>query len=75
MTPWLSDHFSIFGLAFFALKSLLGFARQWSLEKIVILTALKPRCHVKIIKYRTWAIKGATCVSRGTGAVMVKFLC
>ena len=35
------------GLVFFVLKSLLGFARQWSHEKIAILS-LKPRSHVRI---------------------------
>ena len=47
MTPRLSGHFSILGLVFFVLKSLLGIARQWSREKIAILT-LKPWSHVKI---------------------------
>ena len=42
MTPRLSDHFSIFGLVFFVLTSLLGKRR---LEKFAILT-LKPRSHV-----------------------------
>ena len=56
MTPRLSGrHFSIFGLVFFVLKSLLGIARQWSHEKFAILT-LKPRILVKILVYRTWAI-------------------
>ena len=32
----LSGHFSKFRLAFFALKSPLGIARQWSREKIAI---------------------------------------
>ena len=31
MTPWSSDHFSIFGLVFFVLQSM---ARLWSREKI-----------------------------------------
>ena len=57
MTPRLSDHFSIFGVGFFVLKSLLGIARQWSREKIAILS-LKPRSHVRIVIYRTWAIVG-----------------
>ena len=56
MTPRLCDHFSIFGLVFFVLKSLLGIARQWSREKFAILT-LKPRSQVKILKYRTWTIR------------------
>ena len=34
MTPGLSSHFSIFALVFIVSKSLLGIARQWSLEKI-----------------------------------------
>ena len=55
MTPRLSGHFSIFGLVFFVLKSLLGIARQWILEKFAILT-LKPRSHVRILMYRAWAI-------------------
>ena len=42
----LSGYFSIFGLVFFVLKSLLGIARQWSREKLEIFS-LKPR---------TWAI-------------------
>ena len=47
----LSGDFSIFGLVFFVLKSLLGLARQCSLEKFAILT-LKPRSHVRILTYR-----------------------
>ena len=42
MTPRLSDYFSLFGLVFFVLKSLLGIARQWSREKFAVLN-LKPR--------------------------------
>ena len=55
MIPRLSVNFFIFGLVFFALKSLLGVARQWSLETFAIWT-LKPRSHVRILIYRTWAI-------------------
>ena len=55
MTPRLSGHLSTFGLVFFVLKSLLGITRQWSVEKFAILT-LKPRSHVGILIYRTWAI-------------------
>ena len=33
MTSRLSGHFSIFGLALFVLKSLLGIARRWSRKK------------------------------------------
>ena len=46
--------FSGFGF-FFVLNFLLGIARQWSREKFPILT-LKPRSHVRILIYRTWAI-------------------
>ena len=56
MTPRLSGHFSKFGLVFFVLNSLLGIARQKSLEKITIILALKPQSHVRILIYRTWAI-------------------
>ena len=38
MTPRLSGHFSLFGLIFFVLKSLLGIAGQWSREKLAILS-------------------------------------
>ena len=60
ITPRLSGrrHITIFGLVFFVLKSLLGFARQWSQEKIAILS-LKPRIHVRILilfLYQTWII-------------------
>ena len=55
MSPRLSGHFSVFGLVFFLLKSLLGGARQWSLENFAILT-LKSQSHVRILIYRTWAI-------------------
>ena len=44
MTPRLSGHFSIFGLVFFVLTSLLGIATQWSRDKFAIST-LKPRSH------------------------------
>ena len=53
MTPILSGHFSIFGLVFFVLKSILGIVRQWSREKFAILT----RSHVRSLIYRTWAIQ------------------
>ena len=56
MTMRLSaGHFSISGLAFFVLKSLLGIARQRSREKFAILS-LKPLSHIKILIHRTWAI-------------------
>ena len=41
MTLRFFGQFSIFGLVFFVLKSRLGIARQWNLEKFAILT-LKP---------------------------------
>ena len=52
MTPRLPCHITIFGLV---LKSLLGIARPWSQETFAILF-LKPRSHVRILIYRTWAI-------------------
>ena len=54
-TPRLSGHFSIFGLVFFVLKSLLGIARHWSREKFAVLS-LNPRSYFRILIYRTWAI-------------------
>ena len=63
MTRRLSGHFSIFGLVLFVLKSLLGIATQRSGEKFAILIP-KPRSHVKILIYQTWAI---TTVERGGG--------
>ena len=47
MTPRLSGHFSILGLIFFVLKSLMGIVRQRSREKFAILS-LKPRSNVRI---------------------------
>ena len=55
MNPRLSGHFSIFGLLFFELKSLLGIVRQWRRVKSAILT-VTPRSHVRILIYRTRAI-------------------
>ena len=55
MTTRLSGHFSIFGLVLFVLKSLLGIERQWSGEELAILI-LRPRSHVRIFIYRTWAV-------------------
>ena len=54
MAARLSGHYSIFGLVFLVLKSLLGIARQWSRENFAILT-LKPRSRVRMLIYRTWA--------------------
>ena len=59
MTLKLSGHFSIFGLVFFVLKSLLEITRQWSRPKFAILT-LKHRSHVRILIYQTWAIEPAS---------------
>ena len=53
MIPILSGHFSIFGLVFFVLKSILGIVRQWSREKFAILT----QSHGRSLIYRTWAIQ------------------
>ena len=56
-TPRLSGHFSIIGLIFFVLKSLI--AREWSrqCEKCAILT-VKPWSYVRILWYRTSSFKG-----------------
>ena len=56
MAPRLSGQTSIFGVVFFVSKSLLGIERQKKLEKFTILTR-KPRSHVGILIYRTWAIQ------------------
>ena len=76
MTPRLPGHFSIFGLVFFVLKSLLGIARQWRRKKFAILI-LKPWSHVKILLYRTWAIRnkykgGWTAVRKGSRGELSK---
>ena len=47
MTLRLSGNFSIFGLVFFALKSLVEIAKQWSREKFAILT-LKPKTRLVV---------------------------
>ena len=79
MTPRLSDRFSLFGLVFFffglvlfVLKSLLGIARQRSRKKIAFLT-LKPRSHVRILIYQTWAIRGCAgrCVELQYGSAIL----
>ena len=54
MAPRLSGQTSIFGVVFFVFKSLLGIERQKKLEKFTILTR-EPRCHVRMLIYRTWA--------------------
>ena len=55
MAPRLSGQTSIFGVAFFVPKSLLGIERQKKLEKFAILIR-KPRSHAWILIYRTWPI-------------------
>ena len=55
MAPRLSGQTSIFGVVFFASKSLLGIEGQRKLEKFAILTR-KPRSHARILIYRTWPI-------------------
>ena len=64
MTPRLSGHFSIFGLVFFVPKSLPGISRQWSRETFAILS-LKPRSHVRILLYQTWAITRSNTINTG----------
>ena len=56
MTSRFSGHFSIFGLVFFVLKSLLGIARLWSREQFEILT-LKSHSRVRILIYQMWTIE------------------
>ena len=56
MTSTLSRRFSRFGLVFFVLRFLLGIARQWSRKKVAVFT-LKPRSLVRILIYRTWAVR------------------
>ena len=63
MTPRLSGRFSIFGLVFFVFKSLLEIARQWIRKKIAILS-LKPRSHVRIFIFQTWAIRNRVKTAR-----------
>ena len=55
MAPRLSGQTSIFGVALFVSKSLLGIERQKKLKKFTIFTR-KPRSHVRILIYRTWPI-------------------
>ena len=58
-TPRISGHFSIFGLVFFVLQSLLGTASQQSSKKFAILSP-KPRSRVGILMSRTRAIADPT---------------
>ena len=51
MPPRLSGQTSLFGGIFFVSKSVLAISKQ----KIKILTR-KPRSHVRILIYRTWAV-------------------
>ena len=62
MAPRLSGQTSIFGVVFFASKSLLGIERQKKLKKFTIFTR-KPRSHVRILIYRTWPIKAVDALS------------
>ena len=55
MAPRLSGQTSIFGVASFVSKSLLGIEGQKKLEKFAILTR-KPRSHARIMINRTWPI-------------------
>ena len=64
MTLRLPGHFSMFGLDFFVLYSLMGIARQWSRKKFAIYNlTLKPLSHIKILIYRASAIycRGYSC--------------
>ena len=62
MTPMLSGHFSIFGLVFFVLKSLLGIAKQCRSREKFAIVSLKLRVRIllhhssvplKMIKFNT----------------------
>jgi len=57
LTPRLSrlSHFSIFGLVFFVLKSLLGIKSQWNIDKI---TFFVPNTR----RHRKWEIKTAAII-------------
>ena len=55
MTPKLSGRFSVFGLVFFVLKSLLGIAGQWSREKFAIY----------VLKARPGVMLEFSCIERG----------
>ena len=55
MTQRLTGHFSVFGLVFFVLKTLLGIARQWSHEKFPFLS-LKPQSHDRTLVYQMWVV-------------------
>ena len=54
IAPRLSGQTSIFSVVFFVSKSLLGIKKQTKFKKFAILTE-KPRSHVRILIYRTWA--------------------
>ena len=55
MAPGHSGQTSLFSVVFFVFKSLLGIERRKKLKKFTFLTR-KPRSHVRIMIYRTWAI-------------------
>ena len=54
MAPRLSDQTSIFGVVFFASKSLLGIKGQGEIASLT----RKPLSHARILIYRTWPIEG-----------------
>ena len=56
MAPRLSGQTPIFGVVFFAYKSLLGIERQKKLEKFKILTRSLGAI-LEYVMYRTWAIE------------------
>ena len=56
MAPRLPGQTSIFGVAFFVSKSLLGIEGQKKLEKFVLLVR-KPRSHARILICRTWPVQ------------------
>ena len=56
MAPRLSGQSFIFGVVFFVFKSLLGIKGQMKLSKEMTIFSRKPRSHVRILIYRTWAI-------------------
>ena len=44
MSQGISGHFSIFGLFFFVLKSLLGITKHWICEKFAIMSLTSESC-------------------------------
>ena len=64
MAPRLSGQTSIFGVAFFVSKSLLGIERR---KKLNTIFTRKPRSHVRILIYRTWPIRNRPLFFSGGG--------